>query len=218
MIRFRSPLNLTSVAIAIVTTIAGFALIPAGTIMPVHWGIDGRIDGTMPRDLALIVMPVTVAFIWGLFAAIDRFTSPNKRAASAALVNVAISSTTALFTLIQVLLVLIALGVPVDLVRAIVIALALMEIAIGNVMPKSQPNRIAGIRLPSTLNDPANWQAVHRLTGLLTLLCGVALFVVALLVQSAPLLFLALAISWFVPLAIGVVYSLLLQRRHSQPT
>ncbi len=213
MIRFRSPLNLTSVAIAIVTTIAGFALIPAGTIMPVHWGIDGRIDGTMPRDLALIVMPVTVAFIWGLFAAIDRFTSPNKRAASAALVNVAISSTTALFTLIQVLLVLIALGVPVDLVRAIVIALALMEIAIGNVMPKSQPNRIAGIRLPSTLNDPANWQAVHRLTGLLTVICGVALFVVALLIQSAPLLFLALAVSWVVPLAVGIIYSLLLQRR-----
>jgi len=213
MIRFRSPLNLTSVAIAIVTTIAGFALIPAGTIMPVRWGIDGRIDGTMPRDLALIVMPVTVAFIWGLFAAIDRFTSPNKRAASAALVNVAISSTTALFTLIQVLLVLIALGVPVDLVRAIVIALALMEIAIGNVMPKSQPNRIAGIRLPSTLNDPANWQAVHRLTGLLTVICGVALFVVALLIQSAPLLFLALAVSWVVPLAVGIIYSLLLQRR-----
>lgn len=213
MIRFRSPLNLTSVAIAIVTTIAGFALIPAGTIMPVHWGIDGRIDGTMPRDLALIVMPVTVAFIWGLFAAIDRFTSPNKRAASAALVNVAISSTTALFTLIQVLLVLIALGVPVDLVRAIVIALALMEIAIGNVMPKSQPNRIAGIRLPSTLNDPANWQAVHRLTGLLTVICGVALFVVALLIQPAPLLFLALAVSWVVPLAVGIIYSLLLQRR-----
>jgi len=213
MIRFRSPLNLTSVSIAIVTTIAGFALIPAGTIMPVHWGIDGRIDGTMPRDLALIVMPVTVAFIWGLFAAIDRFTSPNKRAASAALVNVAISSTTALFTLIQVLLVLIALGVPVDLVRAIVIALALMEIAIGNVMPKSQPNRIAGIRLPSTLNDPANWQAVHRLTGLLTVICGVALFVVALLIQSAPLLFLALAVSWVVPLAVGIIYSLLLQRR-----
>ena len=213
MIRFRSPLNLTSVAIAIVTTIAGFALIPAGTIMPVHWGIDGRIDGTMPRDLALIAMPVTVAFIWGLFAAIDRFTSPNKRAASAALVNVEISSTTALFTLIQVLLVLIALGVPVDLVRAIVIALALMEIAIGNVMPKSQPNRIAGIRLPSTLNDPANWQAVHRLTGLLTVICGVALFVVALLIQSAPLLFLALAVSWVVPLAVGIIYSLLLQRR-----
>jgi uncharacterized membrane protein len=208
MIRLTSPINLLLAAIGIAATIAGFLFVPMNIDLPIHWGLDGQIDATLPRNWALLQMPAAIAAVWAIFWAIGRYGNPERQQASTHVMNVALPAITGLLVLVQILVVLVGLGVPVDVVRAIVIGLALMEIALGNAMPKSQPNWVAGIRIPTTLTDAANWQATHRLTGLLMIIGGVATFVAALILPaSTPLLIVTLA-ALFLPLAIGIAYSL----------
>jgi uncharacterized membrane protein len=207
MIRFRTPLNLLILLIGVAATLAGFLMIPADAILPVHFNIYGQPDNSMPRNFALLQMPLVVLAIWVIFWAIQRFGNPERQAASASMLNVALPAVTGLMVLIQVLIVLMGTGHDVNFVQAILVGLALMEIALGNVMPKSQPNHWAGIRIPSTLNNPAIWQAVHRLTGGLMVIGGVVLLAAALLVTVGPWLFAVVFGCWFVPLGIGIFYA-----------
>lgn len=213
MIHFRSPLNLVLLAIGLAATIAGFLFVPMNLDLPVHWGLNGQVDGMLPRNWALLQLPVIVTSIWALFWAIARYGNKERQQASTYVLNVALTAITGLMVLIQILIVLVGLGVAVDVVKALVTGIALMQVALGNIMPKSQPNSVAGIRIPSTLNDAANWQATHRLTGLLLIAGGVALFVTALLVPASPALILAILASILVPLLLGSIYSLVLAAR-----
>ena len=44
--------------------------------------------------------------------------------------------------------------------------------AIGNVMPRTRPNWIAGVRTRRTLSDPVVWAKTHRLAGILMMVAG----------------------------------------------
>lgn len=214
MINLRAPLNLLLAAIGTAATIAGFLLVPMNIDLPVHWGLNGQVDGMLPRNWALLQMPAVVAAVWLIFWLIGRYGNAERQRASTHVMNVALTAITALMVLIQILIVLVGLGIAVDVVRGVVIGLALLEVALGNAMPKSQPNWVAGIRIPSTLNDPANWQATHRLTGLLMILGGVASFVAAVFLSaSLPLLLVVLG-ALILPLVIGSVFSLVYAARH----
>jgi uncharacterized membrane protein len=214
MIRFLSPLNLFFIAIGVVATIVGFAMIPASMALPAHWGIDGQPDATLPRNWALLQMVAVIAVVWGIFWAIDRFGNAERRAASTHVMNVALSAITGLMVLIQVLLVMVGLGIAVDVVRAVVVGIALMQVALGNVFPKSQPNNIAGLRIRSALASPANWQATHRLVGKLTIASGLALLIATLFLPVGIWLFVAVFAAWIAPLSVGLVFSLLYARSH----
>ena len=214
MIRFRSPLNIAFAVLALLATIAGFLLVPADIQLPSHWGLDGQPDATLPRNWALLQMPAIIAAIWVIFWAIDRWGNRERQQASTHVMNVALTAITGLFVLIQVLVVLVGMGIAVDVVRAVLVGVALLQIALGNAFPKSHPNFIAGIRIPSTLGDPANWQATHRLGGMLMIVAGIGLlFAVALLPVGVWLFVLTLA-SFVVPMVIASIYSLAYARSH----
>ncbi|WP_164125602.1 SdpI family protein, partial [Stenotrophomonas maltophilia] len=76
---------------------------------------------------------------------------------------------------IQAGVVLIGAGYPDLMVRIISLGIGVMLILLGNVLPKTQPNRLAGLRLPWAGTDPAEWRATQRLTGILMMLCGAGL-------------------------------------------
>jgi uncharacterized membrane protein len=96
----------------------------------------------------------------------------------------------------------------------VVVGIALMQVALGNVFPKSQPNNIAGLRIRSTLASPANWQATHRLVGKLTIASGLALLIATLFLPVGIWLFVAVFAAWIAPLSVGLVFSLLYARSH----
>jgi uncharacterized membrane protein len=214
MIRFRSPLNIAFVAIGLLATIAGFLLVPADMALPAHWGVDGQPDMHLPRNWALLQIPAIIAAVWTIFWAIDRFGNSERRQASTHVMNVALMALTALFVLIQVLVVMVGMGVIVDVVRIVLVGVVLMQIALGNAFPKSQPNTIAGIRIPTTLADPANWQATHRLAGVLMILSGIAFLAAAAFLPIGLWLLAAFVASWIVPLVIASLYSLAYARSH----
>ncbi len=202
-----NPLRIALLGALVLTAVAGLVLVPAGTVLPIHWGMSGAADGFAPREVALL-MPLGIAAIaWAIFLLLPRLAKPGDLEAGQRPLGVVLTALTGLALLIEGAMVLIGLGVEVQMVQVIAIALGVLMIVLGNAMPKSQRNSVAGIRIPSTLRDPANWQATHRFTGFLSLAGGVILIIAALVVPVGGMLWWVLACV-FVPILGGVVYSL----------
>ncbi len=209
-----SPLALALLVLTLIAAAAGFILVPAGTILPIHWGISGQADGFAPREVALALPVVIMLLLWAVFLAIERFAPRVQVERSRAMSRAALTMLSALFFCIAVVTVLIGMGVAVNMVRALAIAVGLLLVALGNAMPKSQPNSFAGIRIRTTLADPANWHETHRLAGLLSMIAGVVLVIAALLLP-VPVLIWVILVCMVLPLAVGVVYSRRLARQAS---
>ena len=84
MPRLATPLNLVIVAILALATIAGLVLVRADAPLAVHWQLDGRVDATLPRNLALIQMPIAAAAVWVIVVLISRFGNSGRGAGAAA--------------------------------------------------------------------------------------------------------------------------------------
>jgi uncharacterized membrane protein len=214
MIKFATPTNLALLSGLALAALAGFLVIPAGAALPVHWNLSGEIDGWMPRELALLMPPAIVALVWGIFLGIGRFARAPDVAAGAYITRVTVTALTGLLLAVEIVIILIGMGVAVNMVQIIALGIGLLLIVLGNAMPKSQPNSFAGLRIPSTLRDPANWQATHRLTGWLCILGGAVLVAAAILVPIGQLFWWPIA-AIAIPIATGTLYSIWMGRRPS---
>ncbi|MDR7225080.1 SdpI family protein [Aminobacter aminovorans] len=202
-----SRINLALAAALVAVTLAGYLLVPAGMMLPIHWGPSGEADAFWPRDSALLMAPVAAVVLSALMAFIGNRAGPEQIASSKHAFATVIPVMTGLMLAIQSSIVLIGLGYPDQMVRVITLCLGVMLILLGNVMPKTQPNAIAGVRLPWIMNDPALWRATQRLTGMLFVAGGIVLVVCALLVQHPTWLIVALLAAFLVPLLVGGIYS-----------
>lgn len=62
-------------------------------------------------------------------------------------------------------------------------------IAIGNVMPRTKPNWIAGLRTKRTLGDPVVWLRTHRLLGALMIVAGTIVVIASIIAPRYALIF-----------------------------
>jgi hypothetical protein len=106
-----SPLNLALLAALVVIALAGFLLVPAGLDLPIHWGLDGGVTATMPRNWALLQMPIATAIIWGIFFLISTSGTAHRRPSTAIVLRWGLPVLTAIFALVELVIVLGGLGV-----------------------------------------------------------------------------------------------------------
>ncbi len=212
MIKFFTPAKMLLLAAMVVAVIAGLVLVPAGTSLPVHWNFAGEPDWFLPREWGLLIPAGAVALVWLIFLGVDRLARPADREAGAYVVSVVLTALTATFLAITVATVAIGLGLPVNMVQVIAVAMGVLLLILGNAMPKSRPNSFAGIRMPTTLRSEVNWLATHRLTGRLTIIGGIVLLAAAFLVPVQMLLWWVIGCV-LVPMLIGTAYSLIIARR-----
>jgi uncharacterized membrane protein len=207
MVSLFSPLRITLIAAFALVVAAGYLLVPAGTVIPIHWAADGSADGFLPKELALLVPAAIATLVWGVFLVVARTASIEDFEAARSVIGVTLTALTGIFLAIEIMLVLIGVGLPINAVQAIAICMGLLLLVLGNAMPKSRPNSFAGIRMPTTLRSAANWQATHRLGGVLAILGGLALLVAAVAVPANQLVW------WLIacvigPMLIASVYSI----------
>ena len=107
----RQPLNLVLLALVILVTVAGFLLIPGDKLVPVHWQLSGQVDATLPRNYALIQMPIATLAVWVLAYAIHRWGNRGRGVQAAAAIRMIIPGLTILFLLVQLLIVLSGAGI-----------------------------------------------------------------------------------------------------------
>lgn len=188
-----------------VTTIAGVVSIPADARLPVHFDLFGQPDRFAGRDEALIIMPVIGLALLGLFWAIGRFAAPERLPGGRHIMEAALPVMLAMFLAFQLVLVF---QFDFAITRVVALSVAALLIVLGNVLPKSQPNRYGGKRMKTTLNDPANWAATHQFTGLAMMVAGGLLVVLTLVAGEGPLLIGGVLVAALLPMLLGVVYSL----------
>ncbi len=197
----------TAFAVLLVAAAIGLATIPNDTQIPVHWGLTGEVDMELPAIAALLILPALALATLGLFFALPRFISETTLQRSAHLNRAGLTITLAMFTIIEILFVLSGHNYPIDAVRIIGGAVALALLVLGNMLPKSQPNAVAGIRLSWTLNNAKNWQATHRVGGALFLISGALLALAVLMLDGGPLLIAIMIGAILTPALLAGLYS-----------
>lgn len=162
--------------------------------MPMHWGVNGEVDGYGSRALAVLALPlVLLAFQW-LCLFITSHDPKNKgQNAKAKDLVWWLMPYVSLF--VNGLMYTAALGYTVNASTWGAVFMGLLFVIIGNYMPKCKQNHTIGIKIAWTLNDEENWNATHRLAGkvwvaggLLILVCGFLPGNVGLIVMLAATL------------------------------
>lgn len=155
--------------------------------MVTHYDLQGRANGTMPRDMALLFGPALVLGLalltqWVLpavmpkNAALERSRLPYGAATGACVVFVA---------MIHTVLILTALGYSLNIFSIILSGIGILFVIIGNYLPKTRFNYVLGVRNPWTLSDERVWDKTHRVAGPLFMCLGLGLFVDAFWVPQA---------------------------------
>ena len=169
-------LILTSVAI-LLPILVGVILwdrLPAR--IPVHWNMEGEIDGWSSRPFAVFVMPlILLALQW--FAVLMTFADPKNKNHSGKILQL-------VFWIIPVISVMLgavtytsAMGQSVRVEVLVAVFLGILFVAIGNYLPKCQQSYTIGIKLPWTLSSEENWNRTHRMAGWIWVIGGIGMMI-----------------------------------------
>ena len=161
--------------VMLVITAWGWIQIPAGKLIPIHWGISGEANGYAPKEIGLLIAPVIAAALTLLLAVVPHFEPryTNLRRSSGAYGTVVIGFL-AFFTGIHALAVAAALGASFDMGRLVCIGVGILFAVIGNTFGKVRSNFFFGIRTPWTLTSERSWNRTHRVGGWAFVAVGVA--------------------------------------------
>jgi len=189
--------------------------------LPVHWNIDGEIDGYAGKAFAALCVPVSnvlaVALI-GVVVLIDprmRRQPPETRASSLKAIKAVRLVVSFFLTAVSLTMLGIGAGLSLDLPRIVGAGLALLFLVFGNVMGKLRPNYFVGIRTPWTLEDPEVWLKTLRLAGKLMVVGSLVLLAGCLVLPPAAYIYLCLPAIGVMAL-VPVVYSFVLyKKQHS---
>jgi uncharacterized membrane protein len=119
-----------------------------------------------------------------------------------------LSSTLAVFFVLQMMIIRHGLGYPVEVSRVIAFVAALFFIAIGNLLPKTQPSS-PHLNWPKSL-DASQQRRIQRVTGSVMMMSGFGLLIAGLF--DVPPLWLnsGTILAALVPAAAGIGYALFL--------
>jgi uncharacterized membrane protein len=198
---------IVAITVMLVAAAWGWGQVPAGTQVPIHWGIDGQPDGFAPKEVGFFLLPALAAGVTVLLMLLPRFEprSANLVRSSSAYRQVGIAMLVVV-TVIQLTTVLAAAGRPVNVSLVVGLTIGGLFVVLGNVLGKVRSNFIFGVRTPWTLASDRSWNKTHRLVGRLFVLLGLAV-VVAGLVGGYVALFSTLIGGIALILVVGSVYS-----------
>ncbi len=182
--------------------------LPTGAQVPIHWGIDGRVDGYAPKEIGLFMLPLVTVAVATLLAVIPRIEPRRANLERSGKAYAAICI--AVVTLLgggHLLSVAVALGAVLDVTRLILIGAGLMFVVIGNFLPKVRPNYLVGIRTPWTLASDLSWVRTHRVGGRLFVVEGFVLIALGMLGARAEMLAVAVVGAIVILLVVVFIYS-----------
>jgi uncharacterized membrane protein len=179
--------------------------------IPVHWNLQGEVDGWGSKFTGLLLLPMTAVGMYLLMLVVPLLDPGRENYRNFAKA----------FNVIRVLLVLYlslihwatlaaAFGRSVNMSTVLFLAIGILFVVLGNLMGKIRPNWLVGVRTPWTLSSRLSWDKTHRLSRWVFILMGL-LFVVAAIWPLTPVFAVvfvidALGLVWL------VVYSYLVYR------
>lgn len=193
-------------AMSMATALAWRAL-PDDARIPVHWGIDGNVDGYAGKSFGLLMLPGIMAFLMALIGFISAFEPRRAHLNQSWKAIGAIWIGLSLFlAVIHGVVIWAALGHTVDASIVIVMGMGALLCVTGNYMGKVRSNYFVGVRTPWTLSSELSWNKTNRLGGKLLVVTGVVAIIAGFTSGIAVTLAVVLA-SVVCTAAITVAYS-----------
>src|SRR5438309_6699053 len=203
-------------AVALAIGVGPWPLRPAR--VATHWYIHGTPDGYSSRLFAVLITPVILVVINGVFRILPRFDPRRANYEKFQDTYWLIANAVALFLLgIHVLVMINGLGRPVAMSRLMPVAMGLLFVVLGNSLSRVQPTWFVGIRTPWTLSSDTVWRKTHRTGGFTFVIAGVVMLTAAFV--SGPPVGILLAAAGVLAGGVPGVQSYVLWRgeRHEKP-
>lgn len=187
--------------------------------VPIHWGINGKPNGWVPKDEAWQTFLLTSLLGLGVYCLFRLITKidPKKRTAQSQKIFNQIGFVSAAFiTVINFAILVQAQSNTIDFTRFVLAITSLLLVFVGNVMHNLKPNYFLGVRTPWTLENEDNWRDTHRFASKLWFGGGLLAATLAIILpkEYAPVVFISIvAILAVIPIG----YSFLLFKRSQKP-
>ena len=141
--------------------------------VPMHWGINGEVDGWSSKEFAVFAMPaIMLALHWScVFASM---ADPKRKNYTDKMLQLMLWICPAISLVLECFVYAAAMeyDVSVEIIAPVIVGV--LFIVIGNLLPKCRQTYTLGIRLPWTLANEENWNKTHRLAGKLWVVGGIA--------------------------------------------
>lgn len=148
--------------------------------IPTHFNIHGEADGWSSKTFAVFGMTGYLLAVHVLCLFVT-FRDKGGKQQSEKIFNVVFYIVPAISLLLGGTVYPAALGMKGISTRLIFVLMSLLMLILGNIMPKTTPNRVFGVRVKWTLESEENWIATHRFCGRLWFVVGVVMAVFAIL-------------------------------------
>lgn len=193
--------NVLALLIILISFIVAYWLYPIlPDPMPSHWNIEGNVDGYMPKQYALFLVPVISLICFMLFIKLPDL-DPKKQNIETfrKYCDAFILVFLLFFFYVYVLMILYSLNSSFNMGFMLIPAFAGLFFYIGILCENAKQNWFIGIRTPWTLSDETVWNKTHKVGG--------RLFKIAAIVSLAGMLFQNYSI-WFVlvPILLSTIY------------
>ena len=164
----------------------------------------------MSKTWGAFMMPLIMLGLYGVFRVIPALSPKGYgiEAANSGFVGIRVA-VFSLFALLNVLILLAALGVPIAMGSAVSMAVGGLLAVLGWFLDRLPRNFYVGIRTPWTIVDEDNWTRTHRLGKWLFMAAGLVMVVGGIMGANAFVIVAAALAAGLVPM----VYSYLIYRQ-----
>ena len=183
-------------------------------VVTTHWNLKGEPDGYSSRLVAAGLLPLFLAVLPLIFRVLPKIDPKGENYSKFSEAYWLIANTVVLFLAgVHVVVLLNAMGTPVDINLVIGLGVGLLLMVMGNYLGKVQPNWFMGVRTPWTLASEQVWRKTNRTAGWLFVMAGLLIAVSAFIpgIPTVAVMGIAIALAALIP----VVQSFVLWKRES---
>lgn len=178
--------------------------------LPIHYSIEGDVDKTSGKLLAILLLPAICAILELVIALLLWPVSDKspKLYTSVLIIGPLLSCSIQAVTLGN------AFGFSINPMTITMIIFGILFIVLGNYLPTVRPNGFMGARFPWIMDDDYAWEKTQRFTGKLMLIMGIIYLLDAFLNiggENGAIAFILAGV--FVMLIVSGVYSYIVANR-----
>ncbi len=171
------------VVIAVAATLAVYSRLPEQ--VPVHWNLHGEANGSLGRFWGAWLMPLVIAAMAFVLRALPLIDPRRQNYAKFAGAYQGLCILILLYLLaVHFLLLGAAVGMPVSVRHWVPMAIGLLLVGVGILLPRVHSNWFFGIRTPWTLSSDRVWERTHHVGGYVMIITGLLIAVSVLVVPQ----------------------------------
>ncbi len=190
--------------------------VPADAKVPIHWNLYNQIDGWASKTTAMLpfwLFNVAIFLLMMFSGKLSPVFRQNVERYNA-IMPVMTLGLVIFFAIFHVYMLLLAANPEwQSKVQIIFILLGAMFIFLGNILPKTPRNYIAGIKTPWTIYSDEIWRKTSRVGGFCFFILGVLLFIRGIFNIHAPWMNLLMLVGLLVLVFVPVAYSFVLYQK-----